>query len=33
MRQIVGLALSQMEAGNSYFLGINTNDFFLKDNK
>ena len=22
-----------MTAGNSYFLGINSNDFFLKDNK
>ena len=22
-----------MAAGNSYFLGINSNDFFLKDNK
>mgnify|MGYP000017790012 FL=1 len=28
-----GFACSQMAAGNSYFLGINTNDFFLKDNK
>ena len=33
MRQNGGLARSQMATGNSYFLGINTNDFFLKDNK
>lgn len=33
MRLNGGLACSQMAAGNSNFLGINTNDFFLKDNK
>ena len=33
MRLNGGFACSQMAAGNSYFLGINTNDFFLKDNK
>lgn len=32
MRLNGGLARSQMAAGNSNFLGINTNDFFLKDN-
>jgi len=31
--QIGRLARSRMAAGNSYFLGINSNDFFLKDNK
>ena len=33
MRLNGGFARSQMAAGNSTFLGINSNDSFLRDNK